>query len=199
MTFKKVLVPFFLTFIFFSCKNSNEIQNTDKLFDSLETSITEQIDLNSVDISIEETDDKLVLSQKSIIFFMPKKKEISKIVEHYGSYSFYDFQTLFNDFKYLATAIKSNVENKNIHSEITTAPIIEIQTPKNLFVFKRADVKDILGIILYNGVDEPIVKYGMVTNYDLTILIREYFSYSNFENYGYTDSTDTDTEKNFGD
>jgi len=199
MNFKLKIFIFSILIIFISsCNNNNETKESDKMFDSLETSYENQIDSSSLEINVNESDEKLVLSEKCIIFFMPKKKEISKIIEHYGSYNFYDFQTLFDDFKALAVAVKSNVKQKNIHSEITTSPIIEIQNPNNLFVFKRADVKDIVGVILYNGIDEPIIKYGKISNSELTIIIREYFQYSNFENYGYSDTTKTDN-KNFGD
>jgi len=188
-------ITIFILFFILSCKNSNETENTNNILDSLEISFKEQLDSNTIEIVEYETDEKLAISEKCIIFFMPKKKEISKIIEHYGSYSSYDFQELFNDFKSLAVLIRSNVKSKNIHSELTTAPIIEIQTTKNMFVFKRNEVKDIVGVILYNGVSEPIVKYGMVSNYDLTAIIREYFSYNNFENVGYSDSTKVINDK----
>ncbi len=186
---KKNILPIILCLlILVSCNNSEEVKDYGKTLDSMEMSISEKIEDEYLETIEEENTEKLLVEQKCIIFFMPTKKEIKKIIEHYGTYNAYDFQQLFADFKALAKSIKSNVKSKGIHSELTTNAVIEIKTNNELFVYKREDTKDLIGVIIYNGYEKPTVKYGMLSNSELTKIIRQNFELKNFENIGYNDS-----------
>jgi hypothetical protein len=177
---KKALFFILSVSILIACKNSSNVETDENKEDTVSLSVDSNIFSNESTEII--SNEKIHISEKCIIFFMPTESEIADLIDHYGEYSQYDFIQLFSNFKTLAISTRKTVKVKGIFSDLTTSENIEIETTTGLFVFNRKSTDDLVGQIFYNGLDKPEVKFGVLKNKDLTAFIKSYFSVKDYEN-----------------
>ena len=171
----------FLSVFLFSCNNSQE-NNKNDFFDSINIEIKDTLTkVDSSDISINENKINLVEGRK-IIFFMPTSKEKNEILKHYGIYTKYDFQSIYNNFELLARNTRRIISNQNISLEISTANIFEIKMDTGIVVFNRKKEEEIIGIIISDGKQQPLFLFGLYSYPELKDSIQKFLKIETIAN-----------------
>jgi len=149
----------------------------------------EELVLDEPVYEIEETDeaDKLfVVEDKSVIFFVLSNSEMKKLYRELGGSYRYETDYLFNNFNQQAKAFQKVLAKHNIHSEIAYNKRFLIKFKNGQTVrFNRIREDQIMGEIISDGVQDPIIEYGMYTKKDLVKLLKKYYE---IENLGFVES-----------
>jgi hypothetical protein len=132
----------------------------------------------------EETDeaDKLfVIEDKAVIFFLLSNSEMKKLYRELGGSYRFETDYLFNNFNQQAKAFRKALAKHNIHSKIAYNKRFLIKLKNGQTVrFNRIREDQIMGEIITDGVQDPLIEYGMYTKKDLVNLIKKYYKIENF-------------------
>jgi len=173
-------MPFLFSTFFPSCKTDAENEG---LNDSLKLTLIDSTTVDTIpnDIVVDER----IVSDTQILFFMPSPKERQEIQKFYGTYSQYEFLDMFNNFVALTNNVKRAMRTSNIEVEVTYAKKFTFPMQDDTLVYDLEFEGQMLGIILSDGVNYPLIKNGVQKTKDVSNDIRNYFNLSNFSIAGY--------------
>lgn len=165
---------FLFLLIFYSCKNDNEEGN---YMDSLKVTI---IDTTIIDSSNTTIPTERIVSDSQILFFMPSPKERQDFIKFYGVYSQYEFQTMFTNFNNLSNSVKNAMRTTGIPVEVTYAKKFIFPLKDDTLIYDLNTEEQIIGFILADGVNYPLIRNGVQKKGNVSNDIRDYFNISNF-------------------
>ncbi|AMM52610.1 hypothetical protein TH61_17445 [Rufibacter sp. DG15C] len=118
--------------------------------------------------------DTLVIKGKSVVFFTLSQTEYDKIVKEKGEDS--GINEVISDFEYYAYEIKDTLEKAGFNTVITTSQTFAVINSNGEKKFINRDLKEgKVGILLFDGIKEPTLDYGLRTDIDYLSVVREYF------------------------
>ncbi|MBN2890619.1 MAG: hypothetical protein JXL97_02015 [Bacteroidales bacterium] len=172
-------VHFFLIIVVFlfvaSCGREDNAKNN---IDSLKI---ELIDTSIVNNNLgDEYDKTRVVSDTQILFFMPSPKEKQELIKFYGTYNQYELQVVFSNFSNLSKNVKSALSQYGIKVEVTYATKFIFPMKDDTLVYDLKIENQIMGYVLADGVNNPLIKSGVQKTKDVSNDIRNYFNISNF-------------------
>jgi len=173
---KKKFYYIFIFFIItiFSCNSLSEPK--ENFFDSVKVEIKDTVQEIDTLGSVEHENNTYVVKKNSVIFFMPSRQEKKELEKQYGNFAKYDLQQIFSNFEQFARSSRRRLSKKNIESELTTDIIFEIEMDTGGYVVFDKSIEDqIIGVIFSNGVKEPIIKYGVIGNKEVSKIVSEFF------------------------
>lgn len=161
----------------FSCKNDSDELHS---IDSLKIVIEDSSSVVKVD---EELDEARIVADTQILFFMPSPEKKKDIVKFYGLYNQYEFQTVFSNFSNLANSVKSAMYSHDIKVEVTYATKFIFPIENDTLIYDLELEDQILGYILTDGKNMPLIKNGVQLTKDVSNDIRNYYNLANFSIY----------------
>jgi hypothetical protein len=165
--------------IYISCKRDI---NSTKDIDSLKLHKVDTIKkhLNAKENTIKE----VTITDTIVVFFYPSNKQRQELIKYYGMYDQYDFIALFNNFTILAEDTKNSLKKHKIITDISHANRFIFPTAIDTFIYDINFEDQIMGYILADGVNYPLIKNGVQLPKDISLDIRNYFNLKNFSIYG---------------
>ncbi len=177
---------FLLTLL--SCKNLSEPK--ENFFDSVKIEIQDTMLHLDTTTSISHKDNTFIVEKRSIIFFMPTKEERKDIDKQYGNFAKWDLQEIFNRFQQLAKSSKRNLSKSNFKIELTTDIVFKIEMDTSGYVvFNRKKEDQLVGIIFSDGIQEPVIKFGVLKRSDILEIVSNFFN-EKYEDEEVVDTTD---------
>lgn len=160
----------------FSCKreDKNDKFNENDLKMDVKKDTSKNDDAVNPDAKIRYIEDTMV------IFFMPSPKERQELLKFYGMYDQYQFMDIFSNFIDLANTAKSILSSRKIPVEITYAKRFIFPTQTDTVIYDTSLEDQIMGYILADGVNPPLVKNGVTKRNQLSNDLRNYFNLVNF-------------------
>ena len=160
-----------------SCQNKENTGN--ELFSSEELNID---DMEVLDEDKDPVNELYIIEDKAVIFFIVSKKEMEKLNRELGSSYRYETDMMFNNFIRQAENFKKILAKHNIYSELARNKRFLIKLKNGQTInFNRIREDQIMGEIITDGVQEPIIEFGMYRNKELVALIKDYFKIKNIE------------------
>lgn len=173
----KYLIISLIIFTFFSCKKEKET-NQKTLEDSLKS------EASDTTISPEENFENVkTLTDTSVIFFFPSPKERQKLTEIYGAYDQYQMNVVYSNFINLKNDVKSSLRKYNIKVQTSYAKKFIIPMQDDTIIYDLNVEDQIMGYILFDGQNMPVIKNGVQTKKQVTDDIRNYFNLPNYKLY----------------
>jgi len=136
-------------------------------------------------------EDVRIISDTQVLFFMPSPAERRELINYYGAYNQYEYQTIFNSFIDLSKTVKSGLSGRGIKVEVTYAKKFIFPTEQDTIVYDLTLEDQVLGFIIADGINPPIIRNGVQSTRDVSNDLRNYFNLKNFSLYG-----DNDIEEN---
>lgn len=128
--------------------------------------------------TIDKGSDTITVSGKSIIFFSISQKEYDKIIKKEGEESGID--EVLDDFNYYASEVADSLKMAGIKPLMTASRTFAIMKNNGRKSYiSRDSKKGITGVLLFDGVNEPVLDYGVGTDIDYYSLVNEYFEKEN--------------------
>ena len=175
MSLNKILI-LLLSFLLFACTNKSEegkIYNRNK-----KAKVVASAD-STINKKYDEIEEVYIIDKKSVIFFMPAREKSSKLYKEVGDTYKFDLDWLFNNFRNQQKFFKRELKKQNIFSVTRYEDNFQIikkdGTSKLININKDEQV---MGQILFDGVKDAKIEYGMYKNKELAELIKEYFKVS---------------------
>ncbi len=165
--------------VFFLLSNCKEDTDDNRLStDSIKVDLS---DTTVVDTSGIVTDiDERVIVDTQVVFFLPSPRERMQMVKFYGTYDQYDFQAVFNNFLNLSQVVRSNLRSRGIPVEITYAKRFVFPMQDDTLVYDLEKEDQMMGYILADGINMPMIKNGVQKRKQVSNDIRNYFNLKNF-------------------
>ncbi len=169
-----------------SCNNKSIREND-------ETSILKPVDTLSYEevekqIKQEQQAEIYKIKKKAVIFFMIDRQEAKRLAKELGDSYRWETDMLFNGFLNQTKEFSRLIAKHNIKSELIFNSKFQIfLDDSSSVIFDREKEDQIMGEILTDGKQEPLIEYGMYTNRELATLVQDFFE---IENLGYV-SPDT--------
>lgn len=133
----------------------------------------------------EEVDELYIVEDKAVIFFVLSKRELKKLTKELGSSYRYETDYLFNNFTRQSKSFEKLLSKHNIQSKLISNKKFLIKLKNGQTVsFNRVREDQIMGEIISDGVQDPIIEFGMFSNKELVAIIKKYFQ---IENFGYVE------------
>jgi len=173
-----VILGFVLLIHIASCKQESSQSGN---LDSLKVDISDTSFQDTSNIGIDGEDQVRTLLDTQILFFMPAPNERQNIINYYGSYNQYEFQNIFNNFVSLSRTVKTKMTGINIPVEVTYAKQFVFPLDSDTVVYDLKVEDQIMGYILFDGVNQPLIRNGVQRSRDVTNDIRNYFNLTNFQ------------------
>lgn len=127
-----------------------------------------------------EVDELYIIEDKVVIFFVLNKSELKKLTKELGSSYRYETDFLFNNFIRQAKSFKKLLASHNIQSDLIRNKRFLIKLKNGQTVsFNRIREDQIMGEIISDGVQDPIIEFGMFSNKELVAIIKKYFQIEN--------------------
>ena len=169
------VVTIILAFITISCMDNRQ--------NAIQTPAAEIVSNETTNIieEKEEVDELYIIEDKAVIFFMLSKIELKKLTKELGSSYRYETDYLFNNFTRQSKSFKKLLSKHNIQSELISNKKILIKLKNGQTVsFNRVREDQIMGEIISDGIQDPIIEFGMFSNKELIAIIKKYFQIENF-------------------
>ncbi|OQY03296.1 MAG: hypothetical protein B6I20_05315 [Bacteroidetes bacterium 4572_117] len=179
-SFSHIIVSILLSVILFSCgSNYQEVVNVpidDTDFVEVKNTLTE-------DEKIYEDDEKeevFVIENKTVVFFVLSKKELRQLNRELGDSYRYETDYLFNNFNRQSKNFKKILAKHDIKSDLihNKSFLIKLKNGKTVS-FNRVREDQIMGEIISDGIQEPLIQFGMYTNKELLEMLNNYFKIEN--------------------
>lgn len=172
---KIIIASIFLTLL--SCGNDNK--NDNKNAETIQETETISEAKDSINETTEITENVRIIADTLVIFFLPSPKERQKMILFYGTYNKYEFQTLFSDQINLYKIVKNALKKHNIKVETSFAErfLFPIQ---DTITYDLKIESQIIGFILFDGVNPPMIKNGIPKKNSISNDIKSYFNLKNF-------------------
>jgi len=107
-----------------------------------------------------------------VIFYSPAPAGRDSIIRLEGT----DIAQLLDDFDYYTGRASSFLRQNRIRAEFTSDPLIPVRAREaRLRIVEREKLEDIVGAILTDGVQEPRVLPGVLTDEELIVEVRSYY------------------------
>ncbi len=127
-----------------------------------------------------EVDELYIIEDKAVIFFLLSKNELTELTKELGSSYRYETDYLFNNYTQQTKKFKKLLAKHNIHSELIRNKKFLIKLKNGQTVsFNRIHEDQIMGEIISDGIQDPIIEYGMFKNKELASLIQNYYKIEN--------------------
>jgi hypothetical protein len=159
---------------------------------------TIESDIFDEDISIEEQDEVFVIKNKSVVFFVLNNREVKELIHDLGETYRWDSESMFTNFKNQYNTFQGILKKQKIQCILSHNKQFEIrQKDGKVLKFDRIESGQIMGQIISDGVQEPIIQYGIWGNQELVKIIEDYFS---MQSIGYVppDSLEVVKDENTG-
>ncbi len=128
-----------------------------------------------------EDDKILTIFDKQIIFFMPSPEEKQELIKHYGYYIQYELQFVFTDFSKMVSKVKYAVKKHDLDIKVTYAKVFEFPLENDTVIYDLNTEKQIMGYILFDGKNKPLIKNGVQKHKDISNDIKQYFKLEQFK------------------
>lgn len=118
--------------------------------------------------------DTVLVSGKSVVFFSINQEEYNRILKEEGQDPV--INEILNDFSYYASEVVDSLNKVGFKTVLTTNrtfAIMKNNGQKNYIT--RDNNKGEFGVLLFDGVNEPKVDYGVGTDIDYFAMVEEYF------------------------
>ncbi len=161
-----------------SCKPENTQEGN---LDSLKVDISDTSFQDTINGDLTVENQVRTLLDTQILFFMPAPDERQNIINYYGSYNQYEFQNVFNNFMSLSRTVKNKLTGIDIPVEVTYAKQFVFPLDSDTIVYDLKIEDQIMGYILFDGVNQPLIRNGVQRSRDVTNDIRNYFNLTNFQ------------------
>ena len=131
-------------------------------------------------IAEEVKGDVIEVDHKTVVFFMPSKKEIQELYHEVGESYRWEAESLFNNFIKQANDLQILIRKQNIKCLVSTGKKFEIKLDSGkVITFDRITQDQLIGQILTDGKQEPVIDFGMYKNSELVSLIQDFFKIQN--------------------
>ncbi|RLD77166.1 MAG: hypothetical protein DRJ10_12420 [Bacteroidetes bacterium] len=128
----------------------------------------------------EVVDELYIIEDKAVIFFVLSKSELEKLRRELGSSYRYETDYLFNNFTRQSKSFNKLLSKHNIQSKLISNKKILIKLKNGQTVgFNRIREDQIMGEIISDGIQDPIIEFGMFRNKELISIIEKYFQIEN--------------------
>lgn len=135
------------------------------------------------DLIEEQRAEVYVIEKKAVVFFLLNKKEMKELMHEIGDSYRWETEALFNNFSNQVSTFQSLLKKHNINCTLSNSKQFEIKLQEGKVVsFDRIEHDQILGEIITDGIQEPLIEFGMYTNKELAGLLQDFFK---IENLGY--------------
>ncbi|RLD75980.1 MAG: hypothetical protein DRJ10_14335 [Bacteroidetes bacterium] len=132
------------------------------------------------ELETDEIDELYIIENKTVIFFLLSKKELKELTKELGSSYRYETDFLFNNYTQQAKRFKKLLAKHNIQSELIRNKKFLIKLKNGQTVsFNRIHEDQIMGEIISDGIQDPIIEYGMFSNKELAALVQNYYKIEN--------------------
>jgi len=165
-----------LFFLLFACSNNMEEGKLSNNKQEKKVIINDSV----IDTNYDIIEEVYVIDKKSVIFFMPGRGNLLKLYKEVGNNYRFDLDWMFNNFRNQQKYFKRELKKQNILS--TTRYENNFQIIKKDKTSKFINIKkdeQIMGQILFDGVKDAKIEYGMYKNEELAKIIKDYFELSN--------------------
>jgi len=178
--FKTVFFALLLVFSLFSCKKGNENNTISQ--DSLILKVDNiQEGNNTSDNNASDPKTKIrTIVDTQVYFFLPSPKERQELIKFYGMYNQYQFRDIFSNFIELSNTAKRLLIARDINVEITYAKRFIFPLDGDTIIYDINLEDQILGYILADGVNPPLIKNGVTKKDQLSKDLRNYFNLVGF-------------------
>jgi hypothetical protein len=159
----------------FSCENTT---NKEQAIAKIQNTEPDSLDYNVVEKALkdEQRAQFYVVQGRTVVFFMISKKEFNELLLEMGDSYRWDTEALFNNFSWQANTFLQAIKKQNINCIISTSEKFEIRLKNGKTVsFDRIEKDQVIGQILTDGVQEPLIEYGMYNSKELSALIENFF------------------------
>lgn len=171
----KIILIYFLAYN--SCGDENENRAINDV-----SPVSDVLDTVNYNEDIEEVDELFIIEGKAVIFFFLSKKELRKLNKELGSSYRWETDYLFNNFTKQSINFKKVLKNHNIQSDLIRNKRFLIKLKNGQTVsFNRIREDQIMGEIISDGIQDPIIEFGMFPNKELIAIINNYFQIENLE------------------
>ena len=163
-----------LAFVTISCEDSRQ-----KAIHTPANELVSDEQVNNIEEK-EEVDELYIVEDKAVIFFVLSKSEQKKLTKELGSSYRYETDYLFNNFTRQSKSFKKLLSKHNIQSKLISNKKILIKLKNGQTVsFNRVREDQIMGEIISDGVQDPVIEFGMFSNKELVAIIKKYFQIEN--------------------
>ncbi|GJM27921.1 MAG: hypothetical protein DHS20C17_05560 [Cyclobacteriaceae bacterium] len=129
---------------------------------------------DSVVISEEDASDSIFVSGQSVIFYAPSAKELAKFTIDNATRE--GVRKAIGEFAYYASIVSDSLKSKNIPVYFTENPHIVFDQGSYSYDIEHDNNSSLLGLILFNGQDQPVVLPGMQTHFSVLSAVNDFFS-----------------------
>ena len=107
-----------------------------------------------------------------VVFYSPTMAERDSIIRLEGT----DIAQLLDDFDYYAGRASSFLRQQRIRAEFTSDPLIPMRAREaRVRIVERGKLEDIFGALLTDGVQEPRVLPGVVSDEEFIAEVRSFY------------------------
>lgn len=143
--------------------------------------VSEEVDslsFEQVEKKIKEEEQAKIykIEKKALVFFMIDREEAKNLTRELGDSYRWETDYLFTSFVRQSQDFIKLARKHNIHAELVHNERFQIvKNDSSSVFFDRIKEDQIMGEIISDGEQEPIITYGMYRNKELAKVLREYF------------------------
>ncbi|WP_242919692.1 hypothetical protein [Pontibacter liquoris] len=165
----KKIICLFLSIFLISCQETVTEQTSESKVKTEEGSSNSTLSKNASVGS-----DTVLVRGRSVVFFSINQEEYDRILKEEGEDS--GINEILDDFNYYASEVADSLNKAGFRTLLTTNKtfIIEKNNGQRNYV-TRNNKKGEVGVLLFDGLDEPKVDYGVGTDIDYFVMVQEYF------------------------
>ncbi len=178
---KKLFLILFIFILFFSCKKERNNKNNnfrDSMKVELKDTTANKLNLDENKASSPQV---MFVRDTEVLFFLPSPKQRQELVKFYGMYDQYRFRDIFSNFIDLSNTAKNVLRKRGIPVEITYSKRFIFPLDSDTVVYDVNLEDQIMGYILADGQNPPLIKNGVSKKNQLSKDLRNYFNLSNFK------------------
>ncbi len=174
------MFPFVFILMLVACKSKTEDKNKN-VASVNEIEVSDNAD-SAHSKKFADENKTFVVKGKSVIFFMLNQREINQLIKQSGDNAQWEFESLFNKFKFTASSLRSSLDKQHITTTITNAKYFEMQPNSGTSIkFDRVKEEQIMGQIFFDGVNKPRIEYGVFKGKELIEIVENYFKIKNID------------------
>ncbi len=172
-------IIFLMFFLLVKCAPSEN--SKDKLASTQNTKSSDSSDI-IFDRDTISNETSIRVQGKSVVFFMPAEEEIEEFLKM-NQYAKWEFVSIFNSFRNTAQSTVRELNRVGISAKFTTAHYFEIAMDTGgVIKFDRIIQDQMMGHIISDGLQEPLINFGLYKNKELQEIVKTYFGISDFSN-----------------
>jgi len=154
---------------FFSCQRADTQQTADTNKETVQITSEKAVKANS-----NKNSDTLTIDERSVVFFSISQEEYDKIIKEEGEGS--GINEVIDDFNYYASEVTDSLRKVGFKTVMTNSKTFAFINNKDERNFITRDSKEgRVGLLLFDGIKEPMLDYGVGTDIDYLSIVDEYF------------------------